>query len=125
MAKVGKNDVVYDLGCGTGKIVIEASRQCKKAIGVEIDPIRYFIARINVLFSRRKNCKIILGNMFNQDISNATVVLIFLRDKSTNQLKNKLRKIKGLRIVSHYWKFSGWKPIKQDKNMTLYLYKVI
>lgn len=124
MAKVTRKDIVYDLGCGTGNLVLEASKVCKKAIGIEIDPIRYAIAKLNILIHRRKNAKIIFGNFFNKDISDADVILLFLRQKSNNQLKEKLKKIKDLRIVSHYWKFSGWKPVKQDKKLKLYLYKI-
>ena len=125
LARVSRKDVVYDLGCGTGSLVIAAARKCKQAIGIEIDPLRYLIAKINVFFSRQKNAKIIWGNFFKKDIGNATVILIFLRGKSTNMLKKKLRKLKkGTRIVSHYWKFSGWKSIKEDKKLTLYFYKI-
>lgn len=124
MARVTRKDIVYDLGCGTGNLVVEASKVCKKAIGIEIDPIRFMIARLNILVHRRKNAKIILGNFFKKDISDATVVLVFLRAGANNQLKNKLKKIKKLRVVSHYWKFKDWKPVKQDKKLTLYLYKV-
>ncbi|MBI5148666.1 50S ribosomal protein L11 methyltransferase [Candidatus Pacearchaeota archaeon] len=125
MAKVSKNDIVYDLGCGTGKMIIEASKRCKRATGIEIDPLRFAIAKVNAFLSRRKNVKILYGNFFHRNIDDANVILLFLRAKANDRLRKKLKKLKKrTRIVSHFWKFTGWKPVKVDKKLTLYYYRI-
>lgn len=123
-ANFTKRDIACDLGCGDGRLVIAAARKCKKAVGVEIDPLRFFISLIKVELSRVKNAKIIFGDLFKQDLREANVVFLFLRQKTNDRLKEKLEKDlkKGSRIVSHYWIFKGWKPVKKDENLKIYLY---
>lgn len=125
MAKVNNKDVVYDLGCGDARIIIASAKRCKKAVGIEIDPIRYLISSIKIKLLKIKNAQIIFGNLFNQNLKNADVVFLFLRQWSNDKLKKKLAKLKnGTRIVSHYWIFHGWKPIEEDKKLKLYFYVI-
>ena len=123
MSKLKKKDIAYDLGCGDGRIVIEASKICKKAIGIEFDYIRYLIALIRVKLSKRKNIIIKRGNFMNYPIKPGSVIFIFLTKKGNEMLRQKLLRIKNLRIVSHHWKFKNWKPIQQDKKLQLYAYR--
>ena len=124
-ATLKKTDVVYDLGCGDGRLVIAAARRCRKAIGIEIDPIRYFISNLKIKFLGLKSAKIVIGNLFNHNLKDADVVFLFLNQKSNNKLQEKLSKLKkGTRIVSHYWIFKGWKPVKKDEKLRIYLYAV-
>ena len=124
-AKLKRKDVVYDLGCGDGRLVIAAARSCRKAIGIEIDPIRYFISNLKIKFLGLKSAKIVIGNLFNRNLKDADVVFLFLNQKSNNKLQEKLSKLKkGTRIVSHYWIFKGWKPVKKDEKLRIYLYAV-
>ena len=67
-AGIKNNDTVYDLGCGDGRIVLAASKKCKKAIGIEIDPLRFIISWIKVKLTKTKNAKIIFGNFFNMRV---------------------------------------------------------
>ena len=126
IAEVNSNDVVYDLGSGDGRIVINAAKRYNaQAIGMEADPLRVFWSRITIMLSGLSNrAKIVWGNFFNQDISNATVVTLFLSDTANQKLKSKFqRELKpGTRIVSYVWIFKGWKPVREDKSNEIYLY---
>ncbi len=124
MAKVGRRDIVYDLGCGDARIVIASAQKCKKAIGIEIDPLRFLISTIKIKLLRVKNAKIIFGNLFSQNLKDADVVFLFLRQWTNDNLREKFEKEfkKGTRIVSHYWIFHGWKPVEEDKKLRLYSY---
>jgi predicted RNA methylase len=125
-ANLKKNDVAYDLGCGDARLVIAAARKCKKAIGIEIDPFRFFISLFKVKLLMLKNARIIFGDLFKNDLSDASVVFLFLRQQANDKLQKKFLKElkKGTRIVSHYWIFRGWKPLKQDKKLKIYYYVV-
>lgn len=122
-AALNKNDIAYDLGCGEARLVIAAARKCKKAIGIEIDPLRFLISLLKIKMLGLKNAKIIFGNLFKKDFRDASVVFLFLWQKANDRLQAKLAKLKkGTRIVSHYWVFKGWKPVKHDRKLRIYLY---
>ena len=127
MAQVKPDDLVYDLGSGDGRIVIEAARGFNaEAVGIEADPIRYIWSRLMVLLSGKgRKASILWGNFFWKDISKATVVTLFLSQKANYKLKKKLElELKpGTRIVSYFWTFHGWKPIMtDDDDDQIYMY---
>ena len=115
-ANVTKNDVVYDLGCGDGGIVVAAARDFgARGVGVDIDPQRIQEANENA----KKNgvqdkVKFIQGDLFETNISEATVVTLYLLPslnvKLMPKLKAELRP--GTRIVSHSFDMGDWKPDK-------------
>lgn len=123
LANVKKNDVVYDLGSGDGRIVSIASKEFNaKSIGIEKN-------RFMVWLSRMKNPgeKIIHNDIFKQNISDATVVVMYLSHKLTQRLKPKLLKLKkGTRIVSTSHPIEGWKEVRKIRtgHFYSYLYKV-
>ena len=122
-AKITKKDIVYDLGSGFGGLAILASKNAKKVIGIEFDILRYFFSIIRAFFHGARNAKFIRGNLFKQDISNADVILLFLKQKTNQKLKAKLKNLKkGARVVSNTWTFENWKPIRQDKKLKVYMY---
>ncbi len=126
MAEVGSDDIVYDLGSGDGRIVMDAAKKYNaRAVGMEADPLRVLWSRLSILTSGlRSKAKIVWGNFFNQDISEATVVTLFLSDTANQRLKSKFqRELKpGTRIVSYVWMFKGWEPVKADNAEEIYLY---
>lgn len=126
MAEVDSHDKVYDLGSGDGRIVIEAARMFNAySVGIEADPLRYIWSKTIVLFlGLQKQVSIIWGNFFNEDLSKATVVTIFLSDKANQKLKQKLSNElrPGTRVVSYFWRFKGWKPVHVDEEKRIYLY---
>lgn len=134
LASVGKGDVVYDLGCGDGRIPITAARTYgARGIGVDIDPQRIAEANANArqagvshLVSFR------LQNALATDVSEATVVTLYLLSASNLKLRPILtRQLKpGARIVSHAFSMGDWEPDKVDtftdtanSPRTLYLWK--
>lgn len=125
MARVGRNDVVYDLGAGDGRIVIEAARRGASAVGVEIDPLRAVMAWLLVLISgKSRSAKIKWGNLFNSDLHEATVVTLFLMQDTNAMLRDRLMDLPaGTRVVSHLWTFKDWTPTKVDKESMIYLYE--
>jgi predicted RNA methylase len=128
MARVEAGDVVYDLGSGDGRIVIEAARSFNAgAVGIEADPLRFLWSKVKVLLlALQKQVDIRWGNFFREDISEATVVTLFLSRKANQNLKSKL-KVElqpGTRVVTYYWKFNGWKPVQEDMKNHIYLYVV-
>lgn len=126
MAKVNHEDIVYDLGSGDGRILIEASKKYGSiGVGIEADPIRVIWSNIAITAAHLNNkIKIIWGNIFNQNLSKATVITLFLWQRTNRRLKTKLQKeLKpGTRLVSYIWTFDDWTPIKVDIENQIYLY---
>ena len=114
MAGVTKNDTVYDLGCGDGRIVITAAqRYGARGVGIDIDPER--IREANANLSRSKvadKVKFIQGDLFEADIGEATVITLYLLTTLNAKLRPKLlRDLKpGTRIVSHAFDMGDWEP---------------
>ncbi|HEX3316064.1 MAG TPA: tRNA (adenine(22)-N(1))-methyltransferase TrmK [Gemmataceae bacterium] len=118
MAKVTKNDTVYDLGCGKGEMLIEAVKQfkAKRGVGVDIDP--------KILDDAKKNVKaaglsdkidLKLGDMLKtteKDVADADVVLLYIGDDLGERLSPVLRKAlkPGARVVSHRFTLGDWTP---------------
>lgn len=127
LTNVTKNDTVYDLGCGDGRVLIIAAKEFEaKGVGIEIDPLRALLARLLVRYCGvADKVRIIRGNFFDQDLSNATVVFVYLVPKALTRLKPKLLKElkKGTRIVSFRYKIDL--PLAlEDKAHNLSLYKI-
>jgi precorrin-6B methylase 2 len=119
MAKVTKNDVVYDLGCGDGKIVIAAAKIGARGVGVDIDPKRVEEANAAVKAAGvGDRVRIINGDIFDPaiKISEASVVTLYLLPslnvKLMPRLKSELKP--GTRIVSNSFDMGDWKPEKTE-----------
>lgn len=116
LAKVGPDDVVFDLGSGDGRIPIAAVQKfnAKKAVGVDINPERIKEAEANHAAAKvGDRVKFILGDLFEQDISEATVVTLYLLPSLNVKLMPKLKaELKpGSRIVSQSFDMQGqWEP---------------
>ena len=126
MAGVGANDVVYDLGCGDGRTIVTAARHFgARAIGIEIDPLRYLWCQLLItVLGLRGRVKIIFGDFFNQDLSNADVVTCYLLQSTNERLQEKfLQELRpSVRIVSHDFTFPNLQLVHRDKKDRLYLY---
>ncbi|MFQ5733972.1 MAG: methyltransferase domain-containing protein [Planctomycetaceae bacterium] len=115
VAKVKKGDVVYDLGCGDGRIVVAAAKKygCK-GIGFDIDPQRLKESNANVKKAGvGKLVKIMDKDIFKTDLSKASVITLYLLPSLNRRLIPQLNKMKpGSRIVSHEYGMRGIKPDK-------------
>lgn len=120
LADVNKTDIVYDLGCGDGRIVIAAARGFgARGVGVDIDPKRVAEAKENAHKAGvEARVRIEEGDLFEADIHEATVVTLFLLRDVNEKLRPKLlRELKpGTRIVSNTFQMGDWKP---EKTVTL------
>lgn len=131
MAKVTAADVVYDLGSGDGRIVILAAQKYgARAVGIEISPRLVGIARQVAKDGEIEHrVSFVLGDLFEADISEATVVMLFLSPRVNAKLEPKLRAElrPGTRIVSHQFPVGEWpaeRSIRADDGTLLYLYIV-
>ena len=133
LAEVTSNDIVYDLGCGDGRIVITAAKKYgAHGVGVDIDPERIREAEASAKQAGVENLvSFKLGDALKTDVSSATVVTLYLLSSSNLRLRPLLTKqLKaGSRIVSHAFSMGDWEPLKtvtvddDDYPRTLYLWK--
>jgi SAM-dependent methyltransferase len=117
LAGVKKSDIVYDLGCGDGRIVIAAAKQYgAHAVGIDIDPKRIAEARENARTAGVENLvRFEEQDLFDADIHDASVVTLFLLSSVNLRLRPKLlRDLKpGTRVVSNTFDMGDWKPEKE------------
>lgn len=119
LADVKKNDVLYDLGSGDGRIVITAAKRYgTQGIGIDLDPVRIEEARNNARKAGvDRQVKFVAGDLFKADLSNATVVTLYLLDSVNRDLRPQLwQQLKvGTRVVSHAFDMGKeWPPEKTE-----------
>jgi SAM-dependent methyltransferase len=114
MAEVSSDDVVYDLGSGDGRIVIAAARDYgARGIGIDIDPVRILEAEENAERAGvTDRVEFIQGDLFDADLSDATVVTLYLLTSVNLRLRPKLlAELKpGTPVVSHDFAMGEWEP---------------
>jgi SAM-dependent methyltransferase len=113
MAKVTKNDLVYDLGAGDGKIAIAAAKQFgATAVGIEYNPDMAQLAQCMVRAEKvGDKVKVLQGDIFETDFSSATVVTLYLLPELNLRLRPTILKMKpGTRVVSHSFLMDDWRP---------------
>ena len=126
LAEVGPDDRVYDLGCGDGRLIIAAARRYgARAVGVEIHPLRVLWCRALIaLLGLRDRVRVVWGDLFSQDLSDASVVICYLLQRTNNKLETKFRQelAPGARVISKRFTFPGLHLVRQDEKEKLYLY---
>jgi len=114
IANVTSSDMVYDLGCGDGRIVIMAAKERKaRGVGVDLDPARIRESKENARSAGVAHLiRFVEQNLFDANISDATVVMLYLWPEVNLKLRPKLlRELRpGTRIVSHSHTMGDWKP---------------
>ena len=116
LAGVRAGDVLYDLGCGDGRIVIAAARRGARATGIDIDPMPLIFARRNARRSGvdvERRVRFVRGDFSQADLRDATVVTLYLSPEVNQRLLPKLlaELAPGSRIVSHKFDMGdAWKP---------------
>jgi ubiquinone/menaquinone biosynthesis C-methylase UbiE len=131
LSKIRSGEVLYDLGCGDGRLIILAAKEAgARATGVElredlIERARTEIKRLNL----EGKVNVIQGNFFDIPISEADVVTLYLTSSANERLRPKLEaELKqGARVVSHDFKVPGWKPSAVYNELlghTIYYYRI-
>ncbi len=121
LAKAGPGDVLYDLGCGDGRILLTAVEEFEvdRAIGFELNPQMAESVRLKVedkgLVDR---ISVVEGNFFESDLSEATVITLYLTTSGNAKLRPKFEKElgEGARIVSHDFPITDWVTAKHDQS---------
>lgn len=128
LAKLTKNDVIYELGSGDGEALVTLAREYHiKAVGIEIDPFRYLQAKLRVWRSGvGGNVTFYRKNFHAIDLSPATVVYFYLVPRAIKKLTPKLRRElhPGTRVISYRYKIEDLPQIGFDKKNLLYLYEI-
>lgn len=117
LAKVTKDDVVYDLGCGDGRLVITAVKKfnAKRGFGVDIDPQRITESNANAKAAGvADRVEFAVQDLFQTDLRDATVVTLYLLPEVNLRLRPKLLSElrPGTRVVSHSFDMGDWTPEK-------------
>ena len=97
------------------------------AVGIEIDPVRYYWAKLSILRLRlQDNAKVLFGNFFKSNLSKADVVTLYLLQETNVRLIKKLSdELKpGARIVTNTFTIPGWRAIRRDEQAKIYVYKI-
>ncbi len=130
LAKVTSDDVVYDLGCGDGRITVAAATgPGARGVGIDIDPERITDA---VALARREGVtdrvSFILGDLFQADFHDATVVMLYLQPEPNLRLRPRLLSElrPGTRVVSHSYDMGDWIPdeVRRVAGRRIYLWTI-
>ena len=115
--KIQKKSIVYDLGCGDGRVLLKAWETEPEAtfVGLEKNLIPFALARVRKIFLKKKNSiRIVCADFFKQNLSEATHIFTYLYPEVMNDLLPKLEKelAPGTRLVSCDYQFSYKKPVE-------------
>jgi SAM-dependent methyltransferase len=128
LAGLGPDDLLYDLGSGDGRVLFIAAEEFgAKAVGIEIDPLRYLWVRMLIrLRGLTGKVEILFGNFFDVNLNQADVVTCYLRSSTNNRLEGKFESElrPGTRVASRKFKFLGWPLIDEDRDEQVYLYRM-
>jgi hypothetical protein len=126
IAELQPNEVIYDLGCGDGRLIVTAATKYKaRGVGIEIDPLRYLYCQLVItILGLRSQVKILFGNFFDKDLSQADVITCYLLPDTNKKLEDKLLSElqPGTRVVSNTFLFNKVKMEKKDDKVRLYLF---
>ena len=120
LGKVTKNDTVFDLGCGDGRIVIQAVEKfaAKRGVGIDLDPVRIKESEANAKEHKVEGkVSFRVGDVLDiKDLSDADVVMLYMGDDVNIRLRPILQKTlkPGSRVVSHRFTMGDWKPARTE-----------
>lgn len=114
---------LYDLGCGDGRMLRSAAQAGLNAVGYELSPILVLIARI-VNFRYRKQVKVIMGDYWRADLSQADGIFVFLLDKYMGKFDRRVEGLgKPVKVASYTFQIPGKKPALKRNAVFLYEYR--
>lgn len=109
IAALNKDDLLYDIGCGDGRVLIEASKITKKVYGIEIKPEVVRLARSKLMAAGLSTSRVIEGDAVKYDLHKATVVTMYLFPETMEKI---IPKLGACRIVSYGHKIPGYKNVE-------------
>ncbi len=118
LADLQPGEVFYDLGCGDGRVVLEATRiDGVKAIGIELAMPLYAVCQLRRLLTHSR-ARFRYGNLFHQSLADADVIYVFgmpasLADRLKKKIETECRP--GTRIISYVFLITGWTPESHDR----------
>jgi cyclopropane fatty-acyl-phospholipid synthase-like methyltransferase len=130
MAQVTSSDVVYDLGCGDGRIVVMAAEKYgARGVGVDLDPRRIAEANENAKLAHvTGNVTFLVQDVFDTDFSDATVLTLYMLPSVNEKLMPKIKALKpGTRVVTHAFTFGDAWPYERKEDVagkTIYFWTV-
>lgn len=126
IADIQPGNIVYDLGCGDGRILVAAAKAGAYAKGYEISILPYVIAKLRSL-RYGEHMKVYYKSFWKADIHDADIVFVFLMPKTNQRLKHKLQQElrPGTKIVTYVWPFTDWQTdaineLKDKPKLRLY-----
>ncbi len=129
LARVGPEDVVYDLGCGDGRVLFTAVNEfgVKKAVGYELrEDLYHKVVQEIERWSLQGRIRVFNEDLFEADLSEATVITLYLTTYGNDRLEPKLRREAryGTRIISHDFSIQTWQAMKRENfdGHTVYYY---
>lgn len=126
LAKVQPGELVYDLGCGDGRLLITAARHYQaRGVGIELDPLRWLLCQLLItIYGVRDRVEIQHGDLFKMDVSNADVVSCYLLPETNKKLEDKLmRELRpGTRVVTNTFIFYKTRLARRDGKAQLYIF---
>jgi ribosomal protein L11 methylase PrmA len=129
LGHVDAKDVLYDLGCGDGRLVITAAKKGARAMGVDLNPVRIAEAKENAKkagVTDRVEFKV--ANLFTTDVSPASVVTLYLLPEVNMKIRPQLwKQLKiGTRVVSHAFDMGDWAPEQTERvdGKTIYAWTI-
>lgn len=129
LANIQPGQVMMDLGCGDGRLLIAAADAGAEAHGYELSLFPYVLAHIRRLFAKnRSRVHLYFGNALTKDLKNVDIIYSFLMPKVHNNLKEKFeQQLKpGAKMITYVWPIDGLTPTKistLENNFKLYLYE--
>lgn len=128
LANVTKRDIIYDLGCGDGTLLLNAAKlKGARGVGVEIDPSRVLIAQIRLLLGGVSGLVTIKRkDLFSENISQASIVVVYLVPKTLRRLESKFSKeLKpGTKVISYVYPIDYLPLVGRDDKKQINLYEV-
>lgn len=119
LAEVKAGTVFYDLGCGSGGVLVLAAKAGAQVVGYELNPILWFISWLRL---RRYGGRVYLSSFWRADLTRADIVFVFLIEHFMNRLKKKVKTelSPGAKLISYTFALPGLKPYKTSKNAYIY-----
>lgn len=126
VADLKEDDLVFDLGSGDGRFVIEASKKVNYAVGFELNLFLNLWAWASAKIQKRTNVKFITQSFWQADLSKPTKVFVYLLGSIMTKMEDKFlnEAQDGLIIISNTFKFKNLKPIKEFPEDKIYVYKI-